>query len=541
MSPFLKLLTFAVLAAAPALPAADKPNFIFILCDDLGYGDVKCLNPDGKIATPNMDRIAQEGVKFTDAHTPSSVCSPTRYGCMTGRYNWRTKLQKAVLGGLSPHLIDPARMTTAAMLKAQGYHTACIGKWHMGMDWKIKEGKTVSELSIESADQVWNVDFTQPVKNGPNAVGFDYYFGISASLDMVPYCFIENDRVTVQPTEDRELEMIQGVTKKFTRKGPAAPGFTGYEVLPTFRDKAVAYIGDRAAESKAGKPFFLYLPLTSPHTPILPNPEWRGKSGLNQYGDFVMETDAAVGRVLKALDDNGLSENTVVVFTSDNGCSPSADFPALLAKDHNPSAQFRGHKADIYDGGHRVPFFVRWPAQVKPGQTSTHLTCLIDFFATAAEITGATIPANAGEDSFSFLPALKGEKIGSARASLVHHSIGGWFAIREGKWKLALCPGSGGWSDPRPGAEPAGSPPVQLFDLESDIGEHTNVQAQHPEIVADLTAKLEKLIANGRSTPGENQANDVPVEIWKKSELPKGKKAGKAAPGNKPNKDKKVN
>ena len=504
--------------------AADKPNFIFILCDDLGTGDVKCLNPEGKIATPNMDRLAREGMAFTDAHTPSSVCTPTRYGTLTGRYNWRTKLQNGVLGGLSPHLIQPGRLTVAAMLKAQGYHTAAIGKWHLGMDWVIKDKQSVSELTIESRDQAWSTDFTQPTTHGPLTVGFDRYFGIAASLDMVPYVFIDGDRVTAQPTEDRELEMVQGETNKHTRKGPAAPGFTGYEVLPTFIDKAVAYIDEKAADAKSGKPFFIYLPLTAPHTPILPNPEWRGKSGLNQYGDFVMETDANIGRLLKALDDQGIAKDTVVILTSDNGCSPSADYPALLAKGHNPSGKYRGHKADIYEGGHRVPFLVRWPAKVKAGQTTTQLTCLTDFTATAAEITGATLPETAAEDSFSFLPALLGETAkGPKRESLVSHSIGGNFAIREGQWKLALCPGSGGWSEPRPGKEPAGSPPVQLFDLEADLGETKNLQAEHPEIVASLTKKLETLITNGRSMPGAKQTNDVPIDIWKKKTKAKAK------------------
>ena len=235
------LFVLSVLSVLSLASAADKPSFLFILCDDLGTGDVKALNPEGKIATPNMDRLAREGMIFTDAHTPSSVCSPTRYGTLTGRYNWRTKLQSGVLGGLSPRLIEQGRLTVASMLKAQGYHTAAIGKWHLGMDWIIKPGQTVAELNIESREQAWSVDFTQPHTNGPTSVGFDSYFGIAASLDMVPYVFIKDDRVTVQPTEDRELEMIQGEPKEFTRKGPAAPGFTGYEVLPTLTKKAVEY------------------------------------------------------------------------------------------------------------------------------------------------------------------------------------------------------------------------------------------------------------------------------------------------------------
>lgn len=518
-----------VLSAAVA--ASDRPNILFILCDDLGYGDVRFLNPEGKIATPNMDRIAREGIAFTDAHTSSSVCSPTRYGVLTGRYNWRSKLQKAVLGGLSPRLIEQGRLTVAQMLKEQGYKTACVGKWHLGIDWAIKPGQTVSELSIETPEQVWAADFTQPAANGPLSVGFDYYFGISASLDMVPYCFIENDRVTAQPTETMKLVMNAGKEKAgFTREGPGAPGFTGENVLPTLTQKAIEFIDRQAAGAKSGQtPFFLYLPLNSPHTPILPNNEWKDKSGLNFYADFVMETDAAVGRVLAALDEQGLAENTLIVFTSDNGCSPSADYPTLLEKGHNPSARFRGHKADIYEGGHHVPFFVRWPAKVKPGQQSKQVVCLTDFMATAADVTGFKLPDDAAEDSFSFLPVLLGEGSKPVRPQIVHHSIGGWFAIREGKWKLALCPGSGGWSAPRPGEEPANAPKVQLFDLEADIGEKNNVQADHPEIVAKLTKLLESLIENGRSTAGAKQQNAVPVEIWKQAaKRPKpGKKARK--------------
>jgi arylsulfatase A-like enzyme len=513
---------------APA--EAAHPNVIFILSDDLGPGDVRLLNPEGKIPTPHMDRIGREGVVFTDAHTPSSVCTPTRYGTLTGRYNWRSKLQSGVLGGLSPRLIEQGRLTVADMLKKVGYHTAAVGKWHLGMDWVVKPGQTVSELTIESPAQAWSVDFTQPHTNGPQSVGFDHYFGISASLDMVPYCFIQGTSVTAQPTEDRALPMVHGKTGRDTRKGPAAPGFTGYEVLGTFIDQAIAWIHGKAADAKNGKPFFLYLPLASPHTPILPNPAWQGKSGLNQYADFVMETDAEVGRLLQALDQQGLAQDTLVIFTSDNGCSPSADYPELLAKGHNPSGRYRGHKADIYEGGHRVPFLVRWPARVKGGRTSAQLTCLTDFMATMAEITGTTLPENAAEDSFSFLPALLDQPAtGPRRESLVSHSIAGHFAMREGPWKLCLCPGSGGWSAPRPGQEPADAPPVQLFNLEDDLGETRNLAKDHPDIVARLTQKLEALIAEGRSTPGPRQANAVPIDLWKKKAPGAAKKAKQKA------------
>ena len=516
---------------AAVLGRATSPNVIFILCDDLGSGDVRLLNPEGKIATPNMDRIGREGMIFTDAHTPSSVCTPTRYGTMTGRYSWRTKLQSGVLGGLSPRLIEKDRLTVAAMLKQVGYETAAIGKWHLGMDWVLKPGKSIAELSIESREQAWSVDFTHPHRNGPRSVGFDHYFGIAASLDMVPYCFIEEDRVAAQPTEDRSLMMVHGKADQTTRVGPAAPGFTGYEVLGTFMDRCIAWIQAKAGAAQSGKPFFLYLPLASPHTPILPNPAWRGKSGLNAYADFVMETDAEVGRLLRVLDEKNLAQDTLIIFTSDNGCSPSANYPELLEKGHNPSGRYRGTKADLYEGGHRVPFLVRWPARVQGGQTSSHLICLTDFMATMAEITGAALPADAAEDSFSFLPALLGQAAhGPQRDVLVSHSIGGYFAIREGPWKLCLAPGSGGWSSPRPGKEPKGAPSMQLFHLDDDLGETRNLQAEHPEIVARLMKKMQTLVVRGRSTPGPDQKNAVPVDLWKKKTQKAGPKAKERKP-----------
>ena len=478
---------------------------------------MKCLNPQGKIATPHLDKLAAGGMYFTDVHSSSSVCSPTRYGIMTGRYNWRTKLQSFVLGGLSPRLIEPGRLTVAQLLKNNGYHTAAIGKWHLGMNWVKKPGKEVSELTIETPEQVHNVDYAQPIKNGPNAVGFDYYYGISASLDMVPYTYIENDRVTKLPTVDKDFPLFLGRAQGKCRLGPAAPDFEVEDVLPTLTAKAISYVKSRAADAKAGKPFFLYLPLASPHTPIAPTKEWQGKSGLNFYADFVMQTDHAIGQLLTELDKQGLTENTLVIVTSDNGCSPQADIPALLAKGHNPSADFRGHKADIFDGGHRVPFLVRWPARVKANTLSQQTLCLTDFMATAADIIGAKLPDSAAEDSVSFLPALVGkEQHFPLREAVVHHSINGSFAIRQANWKLALCRDSGGWSEPRPGTPKAAPlPSVQLFDLDKDIGEQTNVQDKHPEIVARLTKLLEKHVADGRSTPGAPQQNAVEVKLVK--------------------------
>ncbi len=496
-----RLSLFVLFACVPIADAAEKPNIVYILCDDLGYGDVKYLNPEGKIATPNMDRLAKAGMSFSDAHSSSAVCSPTRYGIITGRYNWRSSLKNGVLGGYSPRLIEKDRLTAPAFLKQHGYYTACIGKWHLGMDMPLKGGGFAQGYPDE-----WKVDYTKPIANGPNAVGFDFYFGISASLDMPPYVFIENDRFAAVPSVD----------KTWIRKGPAAKDFEAIDVLPILTKKAVELIAAQGSKAMRGKPFFLYLPLNSPHTPILPAKEWQGKSGLTPYADFVMQTDDTVGKVLDALDQAGLADNTLVFMTSDNGFAPAANLPELLAKGHNPNYLFRGHKADIYEGGHHMPFLVRWPGKVKPGTTSDQLICHIDLFATMADILGEKLPDGTAEDSVSILPALLGKADKPLHEAVVHHSVNGSFSIRQGKWKLELCPGSGGWSFPRPGTDDSSKlPPVQLFDLSGDIAEKTNLQDKETEIVHRLTKLLEKYVADGRSTPGAPQKNTGEVDIWK--------------------------
>ncbi len=486
--------------------APSKPNILFILADDLGYGDVQCLNPQrGKIRTPNLDRLAGQGMTFTDAHSGSAVCTPSRYGILTGRYAWRTRLQSGVLGGFSPPLIERERLTLPSLLKQHGYATACIGKWHLGMSWPHKDG---GPGNVNNANAMEVVDWTKPIQNGPTACGFDYYFGISASLDMPPFVFIENDHVTAVPT----------TKKRWIRSGPAAADFEAVDVLPRLTSRAIEHIKLRADDARAGKPFFLYLPLNAPHTPIVPSKEWQGTSGLGDYADFVMALDATVGKVLVALDAQGLASNTLVIVTSDNGFSPHGDPKGLLrAQGHKPSAQFRGYKADIWDGGHRVPCLVRWPGRIAAGSISEQLICLGDLMATCAELVGARLPDNAGEDSVSILPALLGTAEELLPEAVVHHSINGSFAIRQGNWKLELCPGSGGWSDPRPASsQEEGLPPVQLYNLGVEIGEQTNLQAEHPEIVARLTRLLEKYVADGRSTPGRPQQNEVAIKLWKK-------------------------
>lgn len=501
-----------------SLNAAERPNVVIILADDLGYGDLRCLNPDGKIATPHCDRLAETGMCFTDAHTPSSVCTPTRYGLLTGRYAWRSRLKSGVLGGMSPPLIEEGRQTIAHLLAKQGYATACIGKWHLGMTWAQKPGTPPFVDAIEKGPDGWNADFTQAIARGPTTVGFNRYFGTTASLDMVPYVFIDQDRVTGIPDTDLAFPMIvrDEAPKNLTRKGPGLTGFTADGVLPMLTHTAVSWISEQAA---AKKPFFLYLPLAAPHTPVAPSTAWKGKSGLSPYADFVMETDATTGAILDALDRGGVAKDTLVIVTSDNGFSPAGDLAEQLAKGHNPNFRFRGAKADLFEGGHRVPFIVRWPSTVAAGSTSTQLLCLTDLFATLAEITGEALIPNCAEDSISFLPALRGQI--SGRRDVVHHSINGSFAIRAGRWKLLLAPDSGGWSAPKPGSPAAqGLPSVQLYDLTSDLGESTNQQAEQSSIVHELITLLEQQVAEGRSTPGPVQANHGAIDIWRRRKPP---------------------
>ena len=497
-----------LLFAATILHADGKPNIIVVLADDMGYGDVSAYNPESKIPTPNIDRLAREGMKFTDGHSSSAVCTPTRYSLLTGRYHWRTRLQSGVLFGYSLPLISPDRLTMPGFLGKHGYHSACIGKWHLGMKWPLKDGAVAGDKAdfTNPIKDLTLVDYTAPIQCGPVDVGFDHFQGISASLDMFPYVWIK-DRL---PTE------IATETKAFHRRGPAGKNFEAIDVQSGITARTIEYIGERAARAKNGKPFVAYIPLASPHTPIVPTPEFQGKSGINPYADFILQIDRDIGLILEALEKHGLTENTIVIFTTDNGCSPEAKFLQLHAARHHPSHIYRGHKADLYEGGIRVPFLVRWPAKIKAGSVSDQLVGQFDFFATFAEIIGAEIPEHAGEDSVSFLPALLGEDDGSIRTSLISQSINGSFAIRDGQWKLCLAPDSGGWSDPRPGSPDAiGLPPFQLYDLANDPGEKTNLYEQHPERVAKMKAMMEDAIARGRSTPGPDLANDVPVKLVK--------------------------
>ena len=486
-----------------------KPNIIYILADDLGYGDVQYFNKDGKIPTPNINSMANNGVVFTDAHTSSAVCTPTRYGILTGRYNWRTSLKSGVLNGYSKALIKENRTTIASMLKNKGYSTAFIGKWHLGWDWNVKKEDNNNSISI---DKIIDVDFNSPINNGPSTNGFDYSYGFSGSLDMPPYVWVENDFPTQIPTKTTQSVDYKG----FWRNGLTSEDFDHTNVLQTIADKAVSYINKH---SKEEKPFFQYLPLPAPHTPILPTSEFLGKSNTNMYGDFVMQVDDVLKQIRTTLKHNGLTKNTLLVFASDNGCSPRADYKELAQVKHNPSHIYRGAKADIFEGGHRVPFIVEWPAMAKKG-TISNVICTTDFFATCAAIANYEIKDSEGEDSYNMLPLINGESLQDIRQYTVHHSINGSFAIRKGDWKLIFTPSSGGWSYPRPidiERENLNLPTMQLYNLKNDISETKNLIDIYPEKVNELKKALAKIILDGRSTDGKRQENEG-MDNWKQIE-----------------------
>ena len=483
---FTASLAFLAVIWFQAAAVAERPNMVFLICDDLGYGDVQCLAPKtSKIPTPGADQLAAEGMIFTDAHSGSSVCTPTRYGIMTGRYSWRTRLQRGVVTGFAPSLIAEDRTTVAGFLQQAGYHTAAIGKWHLDFQYVDPDsGKPYSKQQHKTPP------VGAQIPDGPIHRGFDYYHGFHHARNME--AVIEDDEVIAH---DDVINMLPRLTKK-----------------------AVEYIDSRAGSDQ---PFFLYLPLGSPHTPIVPTPDWQGKSGLGDYGDFVMQTDAVMVEVSRALERNGMTNDTLVIFTSDNGCSKAAGIEKLAQQGHRVSAHLRGSKADIWDGGHRIPFIVRWPGHVKPGTTNAELICLVDFFATAADIIEREPPAGSCEDSVSFLPALRGDPVSSTRNGIIHHSISGHFAYRRGKWKLALARGSGGWTSPKENEVPRDAPKGQLYDMQSDPGETTNLFNSKPEIVQRLLALLAADVARGRSTAGEKASNDVDQIVLWKSESPK--------------------
>ncbi|MEX0866422.1 MAG: arylsulfatase [Pirellulales bacterium] len=471
--------------ARPVVADPSRPNIVVIYADDLGYGDVTCYNPNGKLPTPHIDKLAAQGMRFTDGHSSSGVCTPSRYTLLTGRYHWRTRLQRGIVALWERPLIDADRRTVAGMLQDRGYTTACIGKWHLGWDWPRQRDRK-------------GIDFTKPIKGGPTAVGFDSYFGTDVP-NWPPFCFIEDDRTIGIPNS--RLPASQMREHWASKQGPAVENWDLRNVLPTLTDRAVAFITESA---KSDDPYFLYMPLTSPHTPLAVNDPWKGKSGLGGYGDLVLETDAMVGRVLEAIEASGEVDNTLVLFTSDNGCAPYIDVGKLEEQGHYPSGPLRGYKSDVFEGGHRVAFIVRWPGVVEPGTVNHQLVHQADLMATYAAIVGYDLADDEGEDSVSFLPLLRGSEE-TVRETAISQGGNGLMSIRSGDWKLIFGIGSGGWT------KDIAETPGQLYHLADDIGETKNLYAERPQTVSELTAIMQQQIRNGRSTPGERQENDVPV------------------------------
>ncbi|MCA9126669.1 MAG: arylsulfatase [Planctomycetales bacterium] len=491
------LVQYVVASVNPACEAA-PPNIVIVLADDLGYGDVQTLNADSTIPTPNLDRLAKQGLTFTDAHSPSAVCTPTRYGLLTGRYCWRI-MRSGVLGGYSPPLLEPGRRTIANLLKQRGYQTHAIGKWHLGMELPMLDATVKGDVTKWQGDP--GVRFDGVIADSPIHHGFDHYFGVTASLDMAPYVFVRDDRFTQLPT----IQQPAVPFPHYVRAGPRAEDFVIDQVLDTLLQEAQQAINRMAP---AAEPYFLYLPLTGPHKPTQPAARFRGNTALGEYGDFVHQVDWTVGQLLETIAQTGESDNTLVIFTSDNGSYmyryDDASTPdhvddhsiqGFRAEHHRANGPLRGTKADIWEAGHRVPFFVRWPAELEANQRVHATICLTDIYATVAEIVGTELGPDEAEDSSSIAAALRGASY-TRGAPVVHHSSAGMFAIRDQQWKLVCGTGSGGRQQPR--GEIFGTP-YQLYNLEEDIAETQDVAEQHPQIVAELTAKLETIRESGRS------------------------------------------
>lgn len=455
-----------------------RPNVLLILADDMGYGDPGCFNPKSKIPTPNLDRLAREGMRFTDAHAPGAVCHPSRYGLLTGRYPFRANVS---IWPKQP-VIEESRMTIAALLKSQGYRTAMVGKWHLGF--------------LEAG-------YDQPLPGGPVHRGFDSFFGIRASTDIPPYFYIRDDRAVAPPSERITANQSEGwspIQGAFWRAGGIAPGLALKDVLPRFTDEAVQVL-EIHADKRKNQPLLLYLAYPAPHTPWLPSPEFTGRSGAGLYGDFAAMVDSMIGRVLTALDKAGMQENTLVIFTADNG-------PVWYDEDvkrfgHNSTGVLRGMKGDAWEGGHRMPFIVRWPGRVKAGTVSAQTICFTDLLATFGAMLDTELPKEAGEDSFNLLPVLLGQQPQDqpVRGPLVIPSSGGLMTIRSGSWKLIDGLGSGGFSEPRRIKPDPNGPQGQLYNLADDPGETLNLWTKQPEVVRRLQAELTRIRESGRSRP----------------------------------------
>ena len=457
---------------------SDRPNIVIIFADDMGYGDAGCYNPDSKIPTPHIDRIAQNGVRFTDAHAPGAWCVPSRYGLMTGQYPART-----TLNWQERSLIEVGTPTLASLLQENGYYTSMIGKWHLGfdnVDWQ-------------------NVNGEQRMEGGPVDRGFDEFFGMHASLDIPPYFYIENDRPVAPPSDsigDHQSEnATTTISGAFWRAGKIAPGFKHEEVLPTFTEKAVTFLNEHQQNS-ADTPFLLYLALTAPHTPWLPAAEFEGKSKAGEYGDFMAQVDHTVGQVVQTLETLELIDNTIVIFASDNG-------PVWFAEDeqkfdHEATGLLRGMKVDLWEGGHRIPFVAQWPGKIPSGTVRDDLFCFTDLMATFAAVVGDTLPENAGEDSYNMLPVLMNKSLSqSIRNELLIQDR----VMRVGEWKLIQGSGLGTLSERFGNVQAEPDADGELYNLSDDLSEQHNRYEEFPEKVKELSGKLEKFAAVKSASP----------------------------------------
>jgi len=502
----LRILTGLLIPAVSApIFAAESPNIVFILADDLGYGDVGCYNPESKVPTPNLDRMAVEGMRFTDAHSPSTVCTPTRYSIMTGRMAFRLNYPGVFTGVGGPCLITEDRLTLPAMLRHEGYETAMFGKWHIGMTFFDKQGAAINKNGLEA---VRRVDYTRAVPDAPIHRGFDHFFGtVSCPTTDWLYAYMDGDRIPVPPTEIVDKTKLPSHEWSFDcRPGLVAPDFDLEEVDMVFLEKSLEFL-DRHAANNPDKPFFLFHSLQAVHLPSFPGKDFQGKSGAGPHGDFIFQFDHVVGQLLKKIDSLGLDDNTLVIVSSDNGPEVETVLAMREKHLHDGARPWRGVKRDNWEGGHRVPMVARWPGKVPAGSTSDQTVCLTDIMATCAALVGADLPNDAAEDSFDILPVILGETDEPVREFTLHQTISLAIAIRSGKWKYLDHQGSGGNNYAKgrlvvldlPNTAP--NAPGQLYDLEKDPGETTNLYEQHPEVVEELKGQLEAFKSSGRSAP----------------------------------------
>jgi len=495
---------FCLQARASASPVADRPNIVIIYADDMGFGDLSCNNKDSKINTPHLDGLAQSGMNFTNASSSSGICSPSRFAILTGQYHWRRFYD--IVKAWEPSVFKENDYTLPKMLKSNGYDTACIGKWHLGWDWSavIKEGvKPAITKGGEKVYKVEDFDWTKPIPQGPLFAGFDYYFGDDAP-NFPPYTWIENDRVLEVPLcEFKITDKIEEGSSE-CREGPMAKDWKLSAVMPKMQEKTLEWIKARNPNT----PFFLYLTLTAPHTPIVPSDEFKGKSGAGPYGDFVLQCDAFVGALVKALKESGAYDNTIVIFSSDNGAASYA-FAREMKYEHWSNAPFRGVKADIWEGGHRVPFIVNWPKHVRGGVTSAQMINQTDIFATLAQIIGQALPQNSAADSISFLSLLKG-KNAPVRSVMVLNVDEGLYGVRVGSWVYLDHKKSAQkrkWNEPADFKKRMGyaaddeNLPARLYDLSTDLGEYKNLYAERPDKVAELSKILKEQLALTQTRP----------------------------------------